>query len=928
LLKDYLTLAVPGIQINLINNGTFDTNTSGWTAYNSVLSVDTNRLKVDDTANAGAWSSAVQQVSTVIGQTYVLSLSVTTSSNSAIVGIYNGAYPSAGTAPSTTVGTYSGTSTVNYTFTATSTITSIMLVVNDNGVSFFDNVRLSTPLDYSAAIKGSGSAAICTSSGVAMATSISHYGSSIDLSSGSDWLNYSINGSYSTNDFTMECWYYPNSNPDTWGIILKHATDGSWNNGITLNSAIGSTLVFGFFVNGSGFQGPSYNNNQWYHLALERYNGIITLYVDGVATVSSSQPGNLSTVDNVKFSVGSQDGDGGYNSYGYINDIRVYKGIAKYKGGFEVPKHYTPIGISSWRAVPDTIANNFAVQQPTNGNWAQTLTDGNLTQVASSAAWNTVRSNIGIGTGKYYWEVRLAGTTNATMVGVDDNLYSITLNPSNAYVGFYTNSWSCYLSNGQIRNNTGSGSAYGSAFVQGDICMVAVDTTSGKIYWGRNGTWFNSGNPATGTNAAYSNLTGYSHLMPAISVYDTNSAVNINFGQNPTFSGTTTAGTFTDSSGKGLFKYQPPAGFIALCEDNLPTPAIADPGKHFKTVLYTGDGAAGRGIAGVGFQPDLVWIKNRDVASWNVINDSVRGANKALYSNQTYAENQTGSNPVLGSVLSFDNDGFTLAADPDANSNNGWNASGSNLVAWCWKAGGPAVTNTNGSITSQVSVNQTAGFSIVSWTGNGISTATVGHGLGKTPAFLISKARSGTNDWWVVHKSSIGNYQLNTSSGLITTGGANGSMGFPSTLTNTTFTFTAGSNSVTNVNNSTTTYVTYCWAEIEGFSKFGSYVGTGDADGAFVYCGFKPAWVLIKTTTDANGWVIVDNARNSTNPNGQSLFANQAFVEQTSLSNRETDFLSNGFKIRAGIGSERNTSGTTYIFAAFAESPFQTANAK
>ena len=379
-----------------------------------------------------------------------------------------------------------------------------------------------------------------------------------------------------------------------------------------------------------------------------------------------------------------------------------------------------------------------------------------------------------------------------------------------------------------------------------------------------------------------------------------------NFGQNPTFSGQVTAGTNADDSGKGLFKYQPPSGFLALCEDNLPTPAIPDPGEHFKTVLYTGDGASGRSITGIGFTPDLVWIKSRSNAYNHGLQDSVRGIGKVLYSNLTNTED-TGS----VSLTSFASNGFGLG-------NDSWNGSGANYVAWCWKAGaGTTSTNTDGSITSVVSVNQDAGFSIVSYTGNG-SAGTIGHGLGKTPAFVITKHRNLDTHWRIWHKSLTAyNYTL-----FFNTGAQQIQPAYSALPTS----------SVINLDSDLTgayNFVTYCWSEIEGYSKFGSYIGNGSTDGRMVWCGFKPAWVMIKASSGTtNGWVIMDNARSSSNPSGQTIYAHNSNIETTDLNLREMDFVSNGFKIRAGGGTERNANGATYIFAAFAESPFQTANAK
>ena len=239
------------------------------------------------------------------------------------------------------------------------------------------------------------------------------------------------------------------------------------------------------------------------------------------------------------------------------------------------------------------------------------------------------------------------------------------------------------------------------------------------------------------------------------------------------------------------------------------------------------------------------------------------------------------------------------------------NASTDQYVAWCWKAGGAAVSNTDGTITSQVSANQTAGFSIATYTGG---SGTVGHGLGKKPSLIIEKKRGASGDWLVttdIIDGTMDYLRLN-----LTTPATDAVISSP---TSTLFTPNIGSSTV----------VAYIWAEIEGYSKFGTYAGNGSANGPFVYCGFKPAWVMIKASSGTtNGWVIMDNVRSPGNPNGETLFAHTPNEETTDINLREMDFVSNGFKIRAGGGTERNADGATYVFMAFAESPFQTANAK
>ena len=276
-----------------------------------------------------------------------------------------------------------------------------------------------------------------------------------------------------------------------------------------------------------------------------------------------------------------------------------------------------------------------------------------------------------------------------------------------------------------------------------------------------------------------------------------------------------------------------------------------------------------------------------------------------MYSSYTTLAESTESG-----VISFDADGFSVG------SASGFNLSGASHVAWCWKAGGAAVSNTDGTITSQVSANQTAGFSIVSYTGNGILGATIGHGLNKKPSIVIIRNRDTAGTDWgyltdVIDGSNVFSY-LNTTNAF----------GSSSTVF-TSDTFSVGSGN--NGNENTKRLIAYCWAEIEGFSKFGSYVGNLNADGPFVYCGFKPAWVMIKRTDDTSNWNIRDSSRNSTNPTNLYLLAN--LNDPEGVTSSEIDFLSNGFKIR-NTSTAFNASGGTYIFAAFAESPFTTANAK
>jgi len=341
---------------------------------------------------------------------------------------------------------------------------------------------------------------------------------------------------------------------------------------------------------------------------------------------------------------------------------------------------------------------------------------------------------------------------------------------------------------------------------------------------------------------------------------------------------------------------------------------IDKPSDYFNTKLYTGNNADGHAITGVGFQPDFLWIKCRNVAYSHRLYDSIRGVNSALLSDQTAAENQYVD---YGQLESFDSDGFTLGI---GNTSGAATNDGNNYVAWNWLASNTTASNTAGSITSTVSANTTSGFSIVSYTGNGTAGATIGHGLGTTPSMMIVKNRSSSWSWGVYH-ASLGATQTI----FLDTSDATSTRVFEwNNTAPTSSVFTIGSGGA--VNTSSNNYIAYCFAEKKGFSKFGKYTGNGSTDGTFIHTGFKPAWFMCKKTDTANGWNIFDNKRSASggfNVIDYNLYAYLSDVEDTATHYNSVDFLSNGIKCRQGNGG-LNASGGTYIYMAFAESPFTT----
>ena len=329
---------------------------------------------------------------------------------------------------------------------------------------------------------------------------------------------------------------------------------------------------------------------------------------------------------------------------------------------------------------------------------------------------------------------------------------------------------------------------------------------------------------------------------------------------------------------------------------------INKPNEYFDTLTWTGDNST-RNITDLNFQPDLVWLKHRSFAFDHREFDSVRGASKSLATNTTGAE----ASPT-DELTAFLSNGFTLGNSVTVN---GTGYGSNNFVGWSWKGGGTASSNTDGSITSSVSANTTSGFSVVGWTGTG-ATATVGHGLGTTPKLFIVKERSEARNWPVVTTAIDGSWDslyLN----LTDTAGSS-----PQSADSSVFNFTSSNE----FNASGQTYISYCFANKAGFSRMGSYVGNGSADGTFVYTGFKPAFLMYKqSSASGESWIMQDNARNLFNVTNKRLLANAGNVE----ADEPIDFLSNGFKCRTS-GAFQNASGSTYIYLAIAESPIVGSN--
>ena len=343
---------------------------------------------------------------------------------------------------------------------------------------------------------------------------------------------------------------------------------------------------------------------------------------------------------------------------------------------------------------------------------------------------------------------------------------------------------------------------------------------------------------------------------------------------------------------------------------------VNDPSAYFHTQLYTGDGQASKTVtndANAGnFKPDWIWVKNRDDTDSHMISDSSRGSTNAITSNSDGAE----FTPTNGN-LAFLTDGFSFG------SNNNYNRSSDKFVAWQWKAnGGTTASNSDGSITSTVQANTTAGFSIVTYTGNGSSGATIGHGLGAVPDTIIIKARSDTQNWFVNTPvgGGVGYLMLNQTNG---DSGANSSVWNSTTPTSTVFTLGNSGG----INGNTQTYVAYCFKSIKGYSKIGTYTGNAaEPAGPFIYTGFAPAFIMVKASSEAGqNWVMGDRARDPYNIAIRKLFANTSGSSSAAVGDNNWDFLSNGFQIRTSDDA-MNKSGVTFRYLAFAEMPLVATN--
>ena len=608
--------------------------------------------------------------------------------------------------------------------------------------------------------------------------------------------------------------------------------------------------------------------------------------------------------------------------------------------------HYTSAGMDSHDSnLPDSPENNFAtllkLRSGENAS-SQTLSEGNLQWTSSAYGYNSTGSSMNIPTsGKWYWEVYIKTAGSATSHDIGLGIQGVKLDsmsktdPATATYGDST----VYITRNdfgsRIEKNLGnvyigtSGSASTVNYVADDIISVAFDADSGKVFWGKNNVFWDDdvttdGNPSAGTNETTSLTTGVEYFFTLQQYSNVYVSVS-NFGQDSSFAGNKTAQGNKDANDIGDFYYAVPTGYQALCSANLSEPTISPNANtqaddHFDTLLYTGNNQSAQDIGGLGFKPDWVIIKGRSYTDWGMHFDSSRGTGKTLQAFRTYAEGD-----YANTLDEFRSDGFGLGADSTAQVNYQTNT----YVAWCWKANGSSAsasgTESGNTLAYSTQVNSTAGFAIVTYTGNGAddTDCIVNHALGSTPAMVIVKNRTdGSSRYQVYHQKLTSGKNIL----LDSTNGEDTYTSYIKAVSSSTFTVRdsdADGNLFVNKDNSN--YVAYVFAEVEGFSKFGSYVGNGSSDGTYCHLGFKPAMIFFTNITSAGyNWIIFDNKTATVNVRNKYRGLDLAQSEQTFS---VMDFLSNGFKLRTS-DAYFNANNSSYIYMAFAENPFKYSTAE
>jgi len=727
-------------------------------------------------------------------------------------------------------------------------------------------------------------------------TAQAKFGSSSIIFDGSgDNLSVGGNGTFlsdltASSNRTYEGWVWFDSYVFTW---LYSASSNQQYLGVAMNAAATGSYIS--FVGNQGspytaasgdIPGGAWPLNQWVHVFVQRNaDGSMLVGFDGKILYEGPELANNTTGGTVgPMKIGSQHYYNSINRYfhdGYMDELRMsdtprYTSSAVNSIGKDFSGNnnfFAPSGLVSNDLVLDSPTNNFCtldfLSKTMGASSGGTLSNGNLEWLGTSNNDNIVAS-ISVKSSKWYHELTVgqnadklvAGWTTVKEMGNDTESALIYYNSAGIRDGNKTVVWDSTVTSSLT-------------FATNDVIGFALNLDDYFLYVYKNDSLVSKITLPTDKGDTWIPCCGDSST--------TDASATFNFGQQS-------------------FTYTPPTGYKSLNSTNLipNAPSVQKPQKHFETLLWTGTGSSHR-ISGLSFTPDFVWLKKRSGTGSNNLFDTIRGATKRIQSDTTTAETT-----VADGMTSFDVDGFTLG------SNTAYNGSGGGTyVAWCWKAGGAAVSNTDGTVTSSVSANPAAGFSIVSYVVPSGSGYSVGHGLGAVPKLILAKNRD-TDSNWDVYSAFIANtkrLKLNSTAAPETQPAWNNQ-----TATSTVF-YSLGGGSWHGVGSN---MINYVFCDVPGFSKSGSYNGNNSNDGTFIHLGFRPAWLLIKRIDSTRDWYIYDSARSTFNQLEDFLEPSQLTAEQSSSTNA-IDFVSNGFKLRYNNG-DINGAGT-YIYMAFAEQP-------
>ena len=725
-------------------------------------------------------------------------------------------------------------------------------------------------------------------------TAQAKFGSSSIIFDGSgDNLSVGGNGTFlsdltTSSNRTYEGWIWFDSYVYTY---LYSASSNQQYLGVAINAAAtGSYIVFNgnspspYTAAQGDIPGGAWPLNQWVHVFVQRNaDGSMLVGFDGKILYEGPELANNTTSGTVgPMKIGSQHYYSGTNRYfhdGYMDELRMsdtprYTSSAVNSIGRDLSGNnnfFIPSGFASDDLVLDSPTNNFCTLNPLTVNMGAssngTVSNGNLEWLGTQNNDN-IAATIAVKSGKWYYEMTVGQNADKLVAG-----WTTVQETTN-----YTESALIYYNSAGIRDSNktvvwDSTVTSSLTFATNDVIGFALNLDDYFLYVYENGSLVSTITLPTDKGDTWIPCCGDSS--------STDASATFNFGQQS-------------------FTYTPPTGYKSLNSTNLipNVPSVQKPQKHFETLLWTGTGSSHR-ISGLSFTPDFVWLKKRSGTGSNNLFDTIRGATKRIQSDTTSAEST-----VADGMTSFNVDGFTLG------SNTAYNGSGGgSYVAWCWKAGGAAVSNTDGTVTSSVSANPAAGFSIVSYVVPSGSGYSVGHGLGAVPKLILAKNRD-TSSNWDVYSAFIPNtkrLKLNSTAAEETQPAWNNQ-----TATSTVF-YSLGGGSWHGVGGN---MINYVFCDVPGYSKFGKFTGNGSNDGPFIHLNFRPAFVIIKRTDSTSSWQIWDNKRDIDNVTTHRLRADLLNAEDTG--SVDIDFLSNGFKLRnTGI----NQSGGTYIYIAFAEQP-------